>query len=131
MANALFPKTKQKMLEEFLTGKTLKVAMVGSGYVFDAAHEFASDIAAQRVGIDQTLTGVTLTNGVFDAANVAFPAVAAGSIVSALVIYVDTGVEGTSEILAFIDEGPGLPSVMNGASVNLNWSNGAYKIFSL
>jgi hypothetical protein len=48
-----------------------------------------------------------------------------------VVIYKDTGVPGTSPLIAYIDTITGFPLVTNGGDITIQWDNGAYKIFSL
>jgi hypothetical protein len=58
------------------------------------------DFSAALVGTAQTLASKTVTSGVFDAADVTFPTVAAGAAIELVVIYEDTGVESTSRVIA-------------------------------
>ena len=43
----------------------------------------------------------------------------------------DTGVAGTSALLAYIDNITGFPLATNGGDITIQWDNGAYRIFSL
>lgn len=134
MANAIYPKWKEAIIQasanSALTG-TVKVALVDTGtYTYSSAHEFYSSVSGV-VGTPQTLASKTYTNGVFDAADVTFPAVT-GSTAEALIIYIDTGVAGTSRLVLFQDTGvTGLPVTPNGGDINLVFDNGANKIFAL
>ncbi|WP_217639753.1 hypothetical protein [Arthrobacter sp. ok909] len=74
---------------------------------------------------------MSITNGVFDAADSTFTAVAiSGSkTVQALVVYKDTGSAATSPLIAYID---GFTAVTpNGGNITVTWDNGASKIFAL
>ncbi|HEV6964632.1 hypothetical protein [Roseateles sp.] len=132
MANALFPKFKEAILQaaanSSLTG-TVKVALVDTGtYTYSAAHEFLTSLSGV-VGTAQTLGSKTFTNGAFDAANVTFPTVS-GATAEALVVYIDTGTPSTSRLVAYIDTGvTGLPVTPNGADINLTFD--AAGIFAL
>jgi hypothetical protein len=96
-----------------------------------STHDMLEDIAAGgRVGTAVALTTKTVTAGVFDADDVTFNAVS-GDDVGAVVLYLHTGVESTSKLLAYIDTASGLPLTPSGADVVLRWSAGANKIFAL
>jgi hypothetical protein len=43
----------------------------------------------------------------------------------------DTGVQGTSRLIAYIDNATGLPILPNGGDITVVFSSGANKIFSL
>lgn len=135
MANALYTKAKEKLITggSFALGSdTIKAALVTTSYTPTiATDEFYTSISANVVGTPQTLASKTLTGGVFDAADVTFPAVASGSTLLGVVLYKDTGVAGTSSLLALIDTITGFPLATNGGDIQIVWDNGAYKIFSL
>jgi NCAIR mutase (PurE)-related protein len=128
MANAIYPKWKEAIMQasanSALTG-TVKVALVDTNDVpYSAAHDFYDDISAAVVGTPQTLnnkTFGTVSAGTFDADNVTFSAVT-GDQCEALVIYVDSGVAGTSRLVAFIDTGvTGLPVTPNTGDITVTW----------
>jgi hypothetical protein len=127
MANAIYPKYKEVILgaatnTNLLTG-TVKVALVDTGtYTYNAAHQFLTSLTGV-VGTAQTIGATkTVTNGVFDGADVTYSAVT-GNSVEALVIYVDTGTAGTSPLVAYIDTGvTGLPVTPNGGDISITWS---------
>lgn len=133
MANAIYPKYKEAILQSAantnLSSGTVKVALVDTGtYTYSSAHQFLSSLTGV-VGTAQTLGTKTLTNGTFDAADVTFTAVT-GATVEALVIYVDTGVAGTSPLVAYIDAGQtGLPVTPNGGNITVTFD--AAGIFTL
>lgn len=133
MANALYPKWKQALLEftanNDLDGQTVKVALVTAGYTYSSAHQFYSSVSASVVGTPQTIGSKTFTNGVFDGADVTFTAVT-GSQVTQLVIYIDTGSAATSPLVAFLDTGvTNLPVTPNGGDIAITWN--ASGIFAL
>lgn len=133
MANAIYPKYKQAILDAFtdtdLQSLTAKVALIDTGaYTYSSAHEFFSSVSGV-VGTPQTLTSKSVTDGVFDAADVTFTSVT-GNSVEALLIYIDTGTAGTSRLVAFIDTGvTGLPVTPNGGNISITWN--ASGIFAL
>lgn len=132
MANTLYPKGKEKFLAGSfnLTTDTIKVALLSDAYTYSAAHEFLSNLTGV-LGTAQTLGSKTTTSGVFDGADVTYTAVAGGSNAAAVALYKDTGVAGTSALIAFIDTVTGLPMATSGGDITIQWDNGSYKIFSL
>ena len=134
MANALYGKGKEKLLTAAinLSSDTIKVALLTSAYSPNlSTDEFHSAISAYIVGTPQTLGSKTITLGVFDAADITFAAVTAGSTVSRLAIYKDTGLSASSPLLALIDVITGFPLATNGGDIQVVWDSGANKIFSL
>lgn len=134
MANALYAKGKEKILSaaiNFATD-TIKVALVKNTYAQNlTTDEFLSGIAAHVIGADQTLGSKAVTLGAFDAGDATWTAVASGDTAKCVVIYKDTGVAGTSPLIAYIDTITGFPMATNGGDITVQWDNGAYKIFSL
>lgn len=133
MANTLYPKGKEKILAAAINFPTdaIKVALVSDGYTYAATDEFFSTIAAYVLNTPQTLASKVTTSGAFDAADVTFSAVSAGATAKAVVLYKDTGVAGTSALIAYIDTITGFPLATNGGDISVVWDNGTYKIFSL
>ena len=134
MTNALYAKGKEKLLSgsiNMLTD-TIKVALVKNTYGVNlASHEFLSDLGATTLGTNQALTSKSVTGGVFDAADPAWTAVAAGDTALAVVLFKDTGVAGTSPLLLYIDQITGFPLSTNGGNISPEWDNGTFRIFSL
>jgi hypothetical protein len=137
MASALYPLAKQSFLSQNpsidLDTDTIKVALVNlsTDYTYSSAHQFKSSVTSYSGTTDQTLGTISISLGVFDAADVTFTAVAVSGTktVAALVIYKDTGVAGTSPLIAYID---GFTAVTpNGGNITITWDNGASKIFAL
>lgn len=133
MANALYDKAREKFLTGSLDWATdnFKVVLVDTGtYTVDLVNdEFHSDLAG-IVDTSGNLGSKTTTAGVADAADVTFTAVS-GNSVEALVIYKDTGVSGTSPLVAYIDTATGLPVTPNGGDITVSWDDGTNKIFKL
>lgn len=133
MANALFAKGKEKILSATInwTSDTIKAALMSNAYAQNlTTDEFFSQISTNSLGTT-TLSNKSVTNGVFDADDIEFTAVAGGSVTEGIVLYKDTGNPATSPVLAYIDTITGFPLTTNGGSVIVQWDNGAYKIFSL
>lgn len=123
MANAIYPKYKEALISGSanisLSSGTVKVALVDTAvYTYSAAHEFLTSLTG-TVGTAPTLGSKTVTNGVFDAADPTWTAVS-GSTAEALVVYIDTGVAGTSRLVTYIDTGiTNLPVTPNGGDIVL------------
>jgi hypothetical protein len=77
-----------------------------------------------------TLANKTITNGVFDADDATFSSVT-GANCEALIIFSDTGIQGTSRLVAYIDSATGLPILPNGGDITVAFSSGSSKIFAL
>lgn len=137
MANTLYDKGRQRFLEgqlNWLTD-TVKCILVDAGaYTANfTTHEFLSDIpTSARIGTSSgvALTSKTTTGGAADAADITFSTVTGASI-EALVLFKDTGTEGTSPLIAYIDTATGLPITPNGGDIICTWDNGTNKIFKL
>lgn len=134
MANALYAKGKEKILSASINfpADTIKVALVKNTYPQNlATDEFYTDISTYVVGTPQTLGTKTVTAGAFDAADATFTAVTGGDTLKGVVIYKDTGVAGTSALIAYIDTITGFPLATNGGDITIQWDGGTYKVFSL
>ena len=135
MANTLYDKSR----ELFLTAQidwstdTIKTILVDTGAYSPnfTTHQYLSDISSSaRIGPAVTLTGKATTGGAADANDATFTSVSGPSI-EAIVLYKDTGVEGTSPLIAYIDTATGLPITPNGGDIIVTWDNGTNKIFRL
>lgn len=134
MANVLYAKGKEKILTASINFPTdvIKVALIRNDYAQNiTTDEFYTSISASVLGTPQTLAGKSIIAGVFDASDVTYAAVSAGSTSEGVVIYKDTGVAGTSALIAYIDVITGFPLATNGGDITIQWDNGAFKIFSL
>lgn len=135
MANALYTKYKESMLSlnpsVDLDTDTIKVALVTASYSANmSTDQYYSSVSANVVGTPGTLASKTITNGVFDAADLTFTAVS-GSQVTQIVIYKDTGSGASSPLIARIDAATGLPVTPNGGDITITWDSGSNKIFAL
>ena len=138
MANALFASFKQQLglAAINLSSATIKATLVDTGaYTFNTAHTVIGDVAAGARIATSTLNNKTWTGGVFDANDLTFAAVPAGtgsaSAAEAFVLWVDTGTPATSFLIAYFDTATGLPVTPNGGDITIAWDNGANKIFAL
>ena len=135
MANTLYDFARQRFLEAQINWMTdtIKVILVDTGAYTPqtAVHQYLSDIpTSARVAGPVTLTAKATTGGAADAADVTFSAVTGASI-EAIVIYVDTGTESTSPLIAYIDTATGLPITPNGGDIIVTWDNGTNRIFKV
>lgn len=134
MANVFYAKGKEKILSadiDWVTD-TIKVMLVKNTYPQNlSTDEFLDDVEAYRLNTDQTLSGKSITNGIFDAADPTWTAVTAGDTSEGVVIYKDTGSAATSPLLIYIDSITGFPLATNGGDITAAWDNGSNKIFSL
>lgn len=138
MANALYPLAKESFLDQNPSidwdTDDIKVALV-RGYTFSNTHQFLSDITGAGggtiVATSANLGTKSATNGVADAADITFTAVAAGAACEHLICYKDTTVAATSPLIFAIDTATGMPVTPTGADVTCTWDGGASKIFAL
>jgi hypothetical protein len=111
----------------------IQAVLVDAGvYAVDLVnHEFLDDVPAGARIATAALSGRGIDGaGVCDGDDVTFLAVT-GAQVDAVVLYVDTGVEATSRLVAYIDNFTGFPFTPSGGDVTLRWSDGANRIFKL
>ena len=133
MSNVLYDKGREAFLlgDVDWTADTIKVVLVKDSYTFSASHQYLDSIDAGYRLSTATLASKTATNGIADAADVTFSAVAAGDTGESLVIYKDTGSAATSALLVYIDTATGLPITTTGGDITVVWDGGANKIFKL
>ena len=121
MANTLYDFARQRFLEAQINWMTdtIKVILVDtSAYTPQTSvHQYLSDISSSaRIAGPVTLTAKSTVGGAADGADVTFTSVSGPSI-EAIVIYVDTGTEATSPLIAYIDTATGLPITPNGGDI--------------
>jgi hypothetical protein len=133
MANAIYPTYKgfiltaaaNTSLDQDTSNDGPYCALIDTGtYTYNAAHDFYNDLTG-IVGTDQRITAPTVAaaTGLFDGADITFPAVT-GATVEALVIYRhNSGANTTWKLFCFIDTGvTGLPVTPNGGNINVTWN---------
>jgi hypothetical protein len=142
MTNQLFDPGREGFLAGEIDYDTATIkALAVRGYTFNAAHKFVSDVTGAGgtiVATSAAETAKTVTGGVADAADVTFPAVAAGPAITAVLLVQTSAVGGGADVaasaqrlIAFIDTATNLPITPNGGDVTIAWDNGANKIFKL
>lgn len=142
MANALFNPGREGFLAGEIDWDTavIKVTPIRS-YTFSAAHKFVSDVTGAGGtlhGTPATLASKTVTDGVADAADITFTALASNANAHSLLIYQASAVTGGADVAAsaqrvigYIDTGTNIPFTPNGGDVAVAWDSGANKIFKL
>jgi hypothetical protein len=131
------PKGKKKFLDADIDMlvDNIKVVLVDTGqYTFASTHEFLSDVpSGGRIGTSGNLANKLTTDGIFDADDITITVGASQPTVEAFYVYKDTGSAATSPLVAWFDSAAGLvftpPS--GGGDVQIQWDNGANKIFKL
>ena len=121
MVNAIYPTYKAFVIGQLLTEDVKVVLLDLSQYTYSATHQFLSDIpVAARVATSPNLTGKSVSSGVFRCNNFVFSQVS-GARSEAVVIYIDTGVPGTSRLVVFLDQDvSGLPIDPDGLDIGFN-----------
>lgn len=128
MANAVYPKFMEAMISQAFSGSptitgTLKAVLLDlADYTYDAAHDFYNDASAAAVGTPVTLSSLTFTNGLLDAADSVLSAVT-GDPAEAVLLFLDTGTPSTSRLVAYYDTGvTGLPVTPNSGNISIPWN---------
>jgi len=134
MANSLYTKAKQHLIDGTIdldTNDIRAILVDGADYTpVLATHETLADIpAAARVAVSGALQTKTVTDGVFDAADITIAAVT-GDQFEYIALYQHTGAE-SALLLLLIDTATGLPCTPNGGDITIQWDSGANKIFKL
>jgi len=125
--------------EQFLRGQidwltdTIKAVLVDTNRyaVAPDVDQHLVDIpTVARIATSAALSGKTALNGVARAADLTIATVQ-GQTVQAVVLYRDTTDETTSELIAFLDTGVGLPYTPQGTTAVIHWDSGPNGIFKL
>ena len=136
MSNILYSLAKESLLkgEINLVNNDVKVLLVKNSYTLNAdTHQFVADIGNENIAARSTvLDGKSVTLGTFDAENETVENYGTSGF-SYIIIYVDTGDDSTSLLLAYIDTAIGLPvqSTSSEVSITIQWSDLSNKIFTL
>lgn len=136
MANALYDLGRKAFGDAgvALLTDTIKAALIDTGAYTPnlATDQFFSIIpGAAVIGTPVTLANKTNVTGIFDADDAVFSGLVSAPTIEAVVIYKDTGVAGTSALIAYIDTGTGLPTPAGASQVTVVWANTTNKIFKL
>jgi hypothetical protein len=136
MANALYGLGRGHFLDGDIdwTANDIEISFM------DAA-DYTLNIDTDEDQVDLTDAGIVATSvtflasksstlGVADAADKTIATVA-GDEFEYIVIYMDSGTDATSWLIACIDTATGLPCTPNGGDITVQWDDGANKIFKL
>lgn len=127
MANFVYPKALEFYSFPAILTDNIKVLLARGYTPVSATDRYLSIIAgASQVASTGNLATKTFALGVFACAGATFGVVGAGAACQALVVYHDTGVAATSELLCYIDTGyTGLPVTPDGVnSITITWPAG-------
>jgi hypothetical protein len=142
MANNIYPIWKSSVMQLtannslILTGATGPYCvLLTTAYTYSGAHQFYSSITAGNVGTDQQLAPTaqcTVVNGLFSppgaTPSLTYTAVAAGSTISELIVYVhNAGANSTWPLVVYFDTFTALAT--NGGNITVTWN--ASGIFQL
>ena len=133
MANAHYRKGAERQLKGEIAyhTDTIVMALMANTYTPNlTTHEYLTDLGA-NVLATVTLTGRTVTNGVFDADDPVFAAVTAGSTTNAVVTYKSTGVAATSPLLMYHDQITDFPVATNGGDITARITDAVNKIMKV
>jgi len=135
MANTRYPLGLEAIMrgEVDFESDTLSIQLYSGAALYNDAHDFLNDIAGSKAGSPITLTGKDITGGKLTAAIGPFTPPAATTVVVAI-LYVNTGVDSTSQLLAWLDkrgDGSDLSFLSDGTALTLNWNGPIYSIGGL
>lgn len=110
-------------------GTDVEVLLVTATYTYNPDHNFVSDITNEITNggyVRQNLTGRTKTENdasdrvEFDASDTTFPTLAAGDQPAAAIVFRNTGVDATSELICF--NTLTAPPAPNGGDYTIVWA---------
>jgi hypothetical protein len=130
MASAVYPKALEAFLKADIDLDTVAVNAVLldlATYTYNAAHEFYDDLTGVVGSESGDLASKTMTNGVFDAADITFSSVT-GVEVGAVAVFVDRGGVASADNLLSYNEFTS-PVTPNGGDITVQWN--ASGIFSI
>jgi len=135
MANALYDKGREGFLDGTIDWDTNDIRLVLVDEADDTIDLAVDDnlddrVAGSRVAVSGAFASKTVAAGVADAADVTLATVT-GDPSESIDIYKHTGTESTARLICNIDTATGLPVTPNGGDINVQWDNGANKIFKL
>ncbi len=111
-----------------LTSNTIKARLLTASYTPNFTTDTTMTSVGSGVGTDSVLSGITVTNGVFNASVTTFTAPPSGNTVVGAVVYKFTTNDSDSIPIVYIQL---TSTITNGGDLQVNWSNSANKIFTL
>ncbi len=124
MANALYNYAKEQFLQAGLnlsSGNIKAVLVDTADYTVNLStdQDLADVPGAARVATSANLSSKTFSAGTFDSADITFSSVT-GDQSEAIVLYLDSGVEATSTLIAYFDTASsGLPVTPDGNNITV------------
>jgi hypothetical protein len=113
---------------------SFRIKALKAGYIVDPeADDMVSDLdATQVVATSNPILGKAISRGWFYALPTAFPTlVNPAQNIGSLVVYRDTGVDATSDLVLYIDSARSLPFRFTGGTVYVVWQVGERGVFRL
>lgn len=125
MANTTYPLAKEAILSGSvdLPSNTINIQAY-DGAIYNAAHDFLSDLAGTKKGTAVTVTSKAVTNGRFTASVPTYSTLSVGDQVTVWILYVDGANDAARRLLAFLDrkgDGSEVMFTSTGAAVNLTF----------
>lgn len=122
MANALYPKFKQALLNKEHNIDTDSIIMSlqrASTYTYSASHTSKTDLGT-LVASSSALANTSITDGVFDSDDFSWSSVSAGAAIDQVIGWNDTPTTPTADpLVVFYDTGmTGMPVTPNGGNIN-------------
>lgn len=105
----------------------IRFCLVSTSYTFSAAETSMTTAGTNRLGTDDVAAGRSITNGVFDATDGAWTAVAGGSTITGVVVYKFVTNDAGSIPILYVEL---TDTATNGGDVTVQWDAGANKIFA-
>lgn len=104
MANEVYPKAKEAMLsgDVDLLSSTVRLQMYADDAEYDATDQFLDDVVGTKLGAAVAINSKDVSNGQFTGSNGVFSP-PDGQTVSSIVVYIDSGSDATSRLLAWLD----------------------------
>lgn len=130
MASAVYPKALEAFLKADIDLDAVAVNAVLldlATYTYNAAHDFYDDLSGVVGSESGDLASKTMTNGVFDAADITFSSVT-GVEVGAVAVFVDRGGVASADNLLSYNEFTSAVTP-NGGDITVQWN--ASGIFSI
>lgn len=135
MANSLYAKARERFLLGQLNWDTddIRIVPCDTNYVAQLeVDEYLSDIPVNRRFLPgKTLVNRSATDGYAFADGVQFDVTPDGRQIKSLVIYVEGATEADSPLIAYIDQGGGLPFTPTGLTYTVSWDAAFGGIFRL
>ena len=132
--NAIYPNAKELFLTgqlDWLSDPIVAVLVSTQFYTYSPNHATLLDLpVTARVAASGTLTGMSVLGGVVDADDTTFGSVT-GNVASAVILTRDRGTDASSNLICYLDSGTSFPVSPDGGVINLVWSNGSSRIFSI